>query len=62
MNLSNNKWSKNLKPADTSTFAQKTNLVSLKTKVFKLDIEKLAPDSVDLSKFSDVIKKLFMTN
>ena len=41
---------------DTSTFAPKTHLISLKTKVFKLDIEKLAPVSVDLSKFSDVVK------
>ena len=41
---------------DTSTFAPKTNLISLKTKVFKLEIEKIAPVSVDLSKFSDVVK------
>ena len=45
-----------MRPADTSTFALKTNLVSQKTEVFKLDIEKLAPVSVDLSKFSDVVK------
>ena len=45
-----------MRPADTSTFALKTNLVSQKTEVFKLDIEKLAPASVDLSKFSDVVK------
>ena len=41
---------------DTSTFALKTNLASSKTEVDKLDIEKLAPAPVDLSKLSDVVK------
>ena len=41
---------------DTSSFARKTNLANLKTEVDKLDIDKLAPLSVDLSKLSDVIK------
>ena len=41
---------------DTSTFALKTNLTSSKTEVDKLDIEKLAPVPVDLSKLSDVVK------
>ena len=41
---------------DTSTFALKTNLASSKTEVDKLDIEKLAPVPVDLSKLSDVVK------
>ena len=35
---------------DTSSFALKTNLVGLKTEVDKLDIDKLVPVSVDLSK------------
>ena len=34
----------------------KTNLASLKTKVDKLDIDKLAPVPVDFSKLSDVVK------
>ena len=34
----------------------KTNLASLKTEVDKLDIDKLAPVPVDLSKLSDVVK------
>ena len=34
----------------------KKNLTSLKTKVDKLDIDKLAPVPVDLSKMSDIIK------
>ena len=38
------------------SFALKTNLASLKTEVDKLDIDKLAPVLVDLSKLSDVVK------
>ena len=34
----------------------KTNLVSLKTEVDKLDIDKLVPVPVDLSKLSKVVK------
>ena len=41
---------------DTSIFALKTNLASLKTKVDKLEIEKLVPAPVDLSKLSDVVR------
>ena len=41
---------------DTSIFALKTNLASSKTEVDKLDIEKLAPVPVNLSKLSDVVK------
>ena len=41
---------------DTSSFALKTNLANLKTEVDKLDIDKLAPVSADLSKLSDVEK------
>ena len=52
---------------DTSSFSLKTNLANLKTEVDKLDIEKLAPVPVYLSKLSevvknDVVKKLFMIN
>ena len=46
----------NVTHVDTSSFALKTNLASLKTKVDKLDIGKLAPVPVDLSKLSDVVK------
>ena len=38
------------------TFALKTNLPNLKTQVDKLDIAKLKPVPVDLSKLSDVVK------
>ena len=41
---------------DTSNFALKTNLSSLKTEVDKLDIDKLVPVPTDLSKLSNVVK------
>ena len=47
---------KNITHIDTSSFALKTNLASLKTKVDKLDIDTLLPVPVDLSKLSDVVK------
>ena len=58
---------KNIAHIDTSSFALKSNLASLKTEVDKLDIDKLAPVPVHLSKLSDVVrnyvvKKLFMIN
>ena len=42
---------------DTSNFALKTNLANLKTKVDKLDIDKLLSVPLDLSKLIDVVKK-----
>ena len=58
---------KNVTHVDTSNFALKTNLASLKTEVNKLDTNKLVPVPVDLSKLSDVVKnevvkKLYMKN
>ena len=47
---------KNISHVDTSSFALETNLVNLKTEVDKLDIDKLVPVPVDLSKLSDVVK------
>ena len=47
---------KNVTHVDTSSFALKTNLASLKTEVDKLDIDKLTPVPVDCSKLSDVVK------
>ena len=47
---------KNISHVDASSFALKTNLASLKTEVDKLDIDKLVPVPVDLSKLSDVVK------
>ena len=58
---------KNVTHIDTSIFALKTNLASLKPEVDKLGIDKLMPVPVDLSKLSnvvknDVVKKLYMIN
>ena len=47
---------KNISHVDTSSFALKSNLASLKTEVDKLDINKLVPVPVDLSKLSDVVE------
>ena len=47
---------KNVSHVDTSHFALKSNLASLKTEVDKLDINKLALVSVDFSKLSDIVK------
>ena len=48
---------KNLTHVDTSSFALKANLTSLKTEVDKLDVGKLTTVPVDLSKLSDAVKK-----
>ena len=53
---------KNITYVDTSRFALKTNLDSLKIEVDKLDIDKLAPIPVDLSKLSDVVKIQLLKN
>ena len=53
---------KNLTYVDTSSFALKKNLANLKTEVDKLDIYKLVPLPVDLSKLSDVVKIMFLKN
>ena len=47
---------KNISLIDTSRFALKANLASLKTEVDKLDIDKLAFVPFDLSKLSDIVK------
>ena len=47
---------KNITHFDTSGFALKTNLASLKTEIDKLDINKLVTVPVDLSKLSNVVK------
>ena len=46
----------NISHAQTSSFALKTKLASLKTEVDKLGFDKLVPIPVDLSKLSDVVK------
>ena len=58
---------KNVTHVDTSNFALKTNLASLKTEVDNLDVDKLVSVLFYLSKLSELLKmmllkKLFMEN
>ena len=46
----------NVKNVDLSSFALKSNLANLKPETDKLDIDKLVPVPLDLSKLSDVVK------
>ena len=55
-NYATKTYIKNISHVDISSFALKTNLAILKTEVDKLDIDKLVPIPVDLSKLSDVVK------
>ena len=48
------------KAVDTLGFVLKTNLTSLKTKVDKLDIDKLKPLPDDVSKLSNVVTNEFV--
>ena len=47
---------KNISHIDTSSFALKSNLASLKTEEDKLYIDNLVPVPVDSSKLSDIVK------
>ena len=47
---------KNLSHFDISSFALKSNLVSLKTEVDKIDVYKLKTVPVDLAKLTNVVK------
>ena len=47
---------KNISHVDTSRFALKTKLASLKTELDKLNIDKLVLAPTDLSKLSNVVK------
>ena len=47
---------KNVSHLDVSSFALKSNSASFKTEEDKLDIDKLVPVPVDLSKLSNVVK------
>ena len=47
---------RNISHVDISSFALKSILARLKTEIDKLDIGKLLPVPVDLSKLSDVVK------
>ena len=63
VDLSNYATKTDLKKAtviDTSQLATKSDLVSLTAEVDKLDIDKLVPLSVDLSKLSDAVKMMLL--
>ena len=47
---------KNIAHVDTSSFALKTDLASIKTEIDNLDIDKLVPVPVNLKKLSNVVK------
>ena len=47
---------KNITHVDISSFASKTNLAALKTKVDKIDVDKLKTVPDDLAKLSNVVK------
>ena len=53
---------KNVTHVDTSSFELKTNLKVSQFNVDKLDIDKLVPVPVDLSKLSDVAKNVIVKN
>ena len=54
-NYARKAYIKNITHVDTSSFALKTNLASLKTEVNKLDIDKLVYVPADLCKLSNVV-------
>ena len=47
---------KNITHTDVSSFASKTNLSALKTKVDKIDVDKLKTVPDDLAKLSNIVK------
>ena len=51
---------KTISHVDTSSFALKTNLADLKTEVDKLDVDKVGPVPVDLSKLCDLVKMMLL--
>ena len=55
-NYATKAYIKNILHFDTSSFALKANLATLKTKVDKFDIDKLVPVHLDLRKLSDLVK------
>ena len=53
---------KNVTHVDSSSFALKANLASLKSEVDKLDVNKLSSVPVDLSELSYFVKNYFFKN
>ena len=61
-NYATKKDIKNISHFDTSSFALKASLASLKSEADTLDIDKLAPTPVDLSKISNVVEMMLLKN
>ena len=51
---------KSISHVDTSSFSLKTNLANLKIENDKVDIDKLVPAPIDLSKLNDVVKIMLL--
>ena len=51
---------KNATGIDTSNFALKSNLASLKGEVYKIDVDKLKAAPADLSKLNSVVKMMLL--
>ena len=51
---------KNISHVDTSSLISKTNLATLIKEVDKLDIDKLMPVPVDLSKLGNIVKTMLL--
>ena len=47
---------KNITHVDVSSFASKTNLAALKTKIDKIDADKLKTTPIDLDRLSNLVK------
>ena len=60
-NYATKKDIKNISLVDTLSFALKSNLASLKSKVDEFDIDKLVTVALDLSKLSGVVKKMILS-
>ena len=61
-NYATKKDIKNISHFDTSSFALKASLASLKSEAHTLDIDKLAPTPADLSKISNVVEMMLLKN
>ena len=55
-------YAKNATGVEVSKFVKDVDLACLKSKVDKLDVNKLAPVPVDLSKLSEVVKTNVVKN
>ena len=55
-NYATKNYLKNITHADVSSFASKTNLAVLKTKVDKIDVDKLRTTLTDLAKLTNAVE------